>query len=88
MLKIGNIINKWLSGKGKISLLIPFSIVFEKTIFSSLFMGQTISYYCIKSSSQKKILKKTNYKNKSQKQKEQLKNYYLFRTNETPLINI
>ncbi len=51
-------------------------------------MGSTISYYCIKSSSQKKILKKTNYKNKSQKQKEQLKNYYLFRTNDTPLINI
>lgn len=49
-------------------------------------MGSTISYYCIKSSSQN--LKKTNYKNKSQKQKEQLKNYYLFRTNDTPLINI
>lgn len=76
MLKIGNIINKWSSGKS-----------FRKRLnkiyfFSSLFMGQTISNYCIKSSSQKKILKKTNYKNKSQKQKEQLKNYYLFRTKE------
>lgn len=73
MPKIGNIINKKLSGK---------------FIFSSLFMGQTLSDYCIKSSSQKKILKKTNYKNKSQKQKSQLKNYYLFKSIDAPLINI
>tara|TARA_R110000737_G_scaffold77859_1_gene109107 strand:+ start:365 stop:520 length:156 start_codon:yes stop_codon:yes gene_type:complete len=51
-------------------------------------MGQTLSDYCIKSSSQKKILKKTNYKNKSQKQKSQLKNYYLFKSIDAPLINI
>jgi hypothetical protein len=51
-------------------------------------MGQTISYFCIKSPPKTRLIKKTNYKNKSQKQKEQLKNYYLFRTNETPLINI
>jgi len=51
-------------------------------------MGQTLAYFCIKSSSQKKILKKTNYKNKSQKQKEQLKNYYLFKGIDAPLINI
>ena len=66
-------------------LLILFKSIF---IFSSLFMGQTLSDYCIKSSSQKKILKKTNYKNKSQKQKSQLKNYYLFKSIDAPLINI
>jgi len=50
-------------------------------------MGITISNYCIKSPPKKKIIKKTNYKEKSQKQKEQLKNYWRFKPLE-PLINI
>jgi len=50
-------------------------------------MGIIISYFCIKSPPIENKLK-VNYKEKSQKQKQQLKNYYLFKSIDTPLINI
>ena len=60
--------------------------MFYLFFFSSLFMGTTLSYFCIRSPPKKRLIKKTNFKNKSKKQKQQLKNYYLF--HDTPLINI
>lgn len=51
-------------------------------------MGIVFSYFCIKSPP-RRLIKKTNYKEKSQKQKEQLKKYWIYKgALDKSLINI